>query len=67
MTDRIDASPEPAPVDPAPLNGPQIANLDWSVGIVANTIAGPVRLLMTTEQADELRDRLVWLTGDGDA
>lgn len=23
----IDASPEPAPVDPAPLNGPQIANL----------------------------------------
>lgn len=37
---------------------------DWTVGIVAQTVSGEVVLRMTQAQADELRDELVWLTGD---
>ena len=37
---------------------------EWTVGIVAQTVEGEVVLRMTAEQADELRDQLVWLTGD---
>lgn len=37
---------------------------EWTVGIVAQTISGEVVLKMTQDQADELRDALVWLTGD---
>jgi hypothetical protein len=40
--------------------------LPWSVAIVAQTVSGRVRLNMTDAQAAELRDALVWLTGDGD-
>ena len=39
---------------------------DWSVGIVAQTVSGEVMLKMTTQQAEELRDGLVWLTGGDD-
>lgn len=39
---------------------------EWTVGIVAQTVEGEVVLKMTTEQADELRDSLLWLTGDDD-
>ena len=44
---------------------PQVAE-DWSVGIVAETVAGEVVLRMTEEQAARLRDGLNWLTGDDD-
>lgn len=37
---------------------------EWTVGVVAQTVAGDVVLRMTQAQADELRDALVWLTGD---
>lgn len=37
---------------------------EWTVGIVAQTVSGEVVLRMTTAQADELRDQLIWLTGD---
>lgn len=35
---------------------------EWTVGIVAETVAGEVVLKMTETQAVELRDQLVWLT-----
>jgi hypothetical protein len=35
---------------------------DWAVAIVAETVEGEVVLKMTEEQADSLRDSLVWLT-----
>ena len=37
---------------------------EWTVGIVAQTVSGEVMLKMTSEQADELRDALTWLTAD---
>jgi hypothetical protein len=37
---------------------------EWTVGIVAQTVSGEVVLKMTEAQADELRDGLIWLTGD---
>lgn len=39
---------------------------EWTVGIVAQTITGEVLLKMTDAQAEELRDGLVFLTGDDD-
>lgn len=39
---------------------------DWTVGIVAQTVSGEIVLRMTEAQADELRDALIWLTGDED-
>lgn len=40
---------------------------DWTVGIVAETVAGDVVLRMTEEQAASLRDSLAWLTESDDA
>ena len=34
---------------------------EWTVGIVAETVAGDVVLRMTEPQAAALRDSLVWL------
>lgn len=36
---------------------------DWDVFLRASTVEGDVVLRMTSEQADELRDSLIWLTG----
>ena len=41
------------------------ATPDWTVGVVTQTCTGDVVLKMTTEQAAELRDRLIYLMGDG--
>lgn len=36
----------------------------WDVGVIAQTITGEGVLRMTEAQAAELRDALIWLTGD---
>ena len=45
----------------------EVETAPWTVGVVAQTVSGEVVLRMTEAQADELRETLLWLTGDEDS